>query len=424
MILDKFYNGQSKSKYDQNGFDNLVNCDIHSEPGAIKCQLALVLDSSTPNEACISAVAPTGDVYFFSTSSGKTWKRAQSDGTYSLVNTNANGAHSGCRYFGGRIYYSAGTKLGHFNLASTWTDSAHTFTQSSTYRPMEELNLSLFIGNGKYVASVDNALTFSDNVLDLYPQCTVATLSPVGTDLLITTQEGTNVNSSRAFLWDTYSSSWTIEDVIPEAGGNCALTTDNITFVQFGTAGWIYYWTGARMEKFKQIRGITTAWNPYLSTTLAGKSLFATGTKVFSVHRFDKDMPYVICQEYTATTGTIKSLINTGSQLIVSNGTNVNKIDTNYATAVIDTPEISRNEQKQSYQKITVHYDIIGSGGTIGLSTSVDGAAFAAQTVTTDTIKKQAYFDGGLGDVNFMQGRVTLTPSGANNISIKSISID
>lgn len=415
-IFQDWFKGIGKSKYDVNGFDNIVNADIHSEPGSLKCQFALTSESTTPNESCLSAVAPNGDVYFFSTSSGKTWKRAISNGAYSLVNTNANGAHSGCKYFGGRIYYSAGTKLGHFNLSSTWTDSAHTFTQSSTYRPMEELNLSLFIGNGKYVAAVDNVLTFSDNALDLPPQYTVSALNGVGTDLLIGTFIGTNVHSCKVFLWDTYSPSWTIEDEILETGVNCFIPSDNITFAQCGSSGNIYYWTGGRMEQFKRFRGITTVWNPYNSTHLAGKPLFASDGKVFSLHRTDKDFPYCIIQEYTLTGGTSASIITTGSQLLVSTGTNIDKIGTSYAIATIDTPE-----ESTPTQKVMVHYDSIGSGGTIGISTSVDGGSFSAKTTKNSTINKYVYFDGSLGTVNFSQKRITLTPSGSNNISIKRI---
>jgi hypothetical protein len=415
MIFDKFYNGQGKSKYDQTGFDNLVNVDVHSEQGALKCQLALASESTTPNEPCISVEDTSGNTYFFSTSTGKTWKR-DTNASYSLVNTNANGAHAGARYFNGYIYYATSTKLGRFNLVSTWTDTFQTFTQTTSYRPMEEINLSLFIGNGKYVASVDNAATFSDNVLDLPSNYSVTALVGVGTDLLIGTIIGTNVNFCKVFLWDTYSSSWTVEDEIPEIGVNCFIPSDNITFAQCGTSGQLYYWTGGSMQSFKKIRGVTTSVNSYASTRLAGKPLFATGTKVFSIHRSDKDFPYVVVQEYTATTGTIASIIGVGTQLLVSTGSNIDKIGANYATAMIDTPEITDNTQD-----IEVYYDSIGGTGTIGISTNIDNGGYTAQTTVRDTIRKLVHFDGGLGTVNFLQSRITLTPDTTNNISIKRI---
>ena len=422
-IYQDFFRGIAKSKYDQNGFDNLVNCDVHSESGALKCQLALTSDSTTPNEDCISATLSNGEVFFFSTESGKIWKRTTA-GVYSLVHTNTQGANKGAMVHNSVLYYATASKLGKITEAlassqSTWSsqnDSFGTFTNGDSNKPMHSMNLSLFIGDGNLVAAVDNAGTFSANVLDLTSEYQVTALTGVGTDLLIGTTIGSNVNYCEVFLWDTFSSSWTLSDIVPEIAVNCFIPADNITFAQCGNNGNIYYWTGSTMEKFKKIRGVTTAINSYNSALLAGKSIFATGAKVFSLHREDRDLPYVIVQEYTLTTGTAQSVITTGTQLLISTGSNIDKIGTNYATAIIDTPEEVSNKQN-----IFVFYDSIGTGGTIGISAKVDGGSYTAKTVKTDTIKKRVYFDGRLGDVTFLQGRVTLTPSGANNISIKTI---
>jgi len=132
MIFNKFYNGEGFSKYDQSGFDDSANVDVHSNIGSAQCQLALVLESATPTEPCVRAIDPSGNVYFFSTSSGKTWKRT-TGGSYSLVNTNANGAHLGAHYFNGYVYYATATKLGRFDLASTWTDTFQTFSKNCIF---------------------------------------------------------------------------------------------------------------------------------------------------------------------------------------------------------------------------------------------------------------------------------------------------
>ena len=426
MIYNKWYLGQSKSKYDTNGFDNLVNCDVHSEPGALKCQLALILDSATPNEACIQATAANGDTFFASTASGKIWKRTAA-GTYSLVHTNGQGSNVGIRFFNSNLYYATTAKLGKITEAfasseASWSeedDSFGTFTNSGAYKPMYELNLSLFIGDGKYLASVDSAGDFSANSLDIYADQIITTITGVGTDLLIGTIMGANKSYSKVFLWDTISASWTIEDDVPEIGVNCFIPTDNITFAQCGTAGWIYYWTGAKMEKFKQIRSVTTGVNHYASTKLSGKALYGVATKVFSLHRADKDFPYSIVQEYTATTGTIGSLGTSGANLLVPNGTNVNKIGTSYATAVITTPET-----EEKIQNCIVKYDAVGGTGAITIGTNIDNAgSYTAQTPIVNAIKKEVSFDGGLGTVNFIQGRVTLTPQTTHQISIKSIEL-
>lgn len=420
ITFSEFFKGISKSKYDQAGFDSLVNVDIHSEPGAAKCQLALTSESTTPNENCVSAIVPDGTVYFFSTTTGKIWSRTTA-GVYALAHTNANTAHRGARYFNGKLYFWTATKVGHFDLASTWTDTWQTLSNSNG-RGSCVVNLSLFIADGNDISSVDSAGTWSQSALDLETNFVATDLTAVGSDLLIGTVNSTSNGFCKVFLWDTYSPSWTLEDEVYEAGVNFFLPADNIVFAQCGASGQFYYWTGSRMEKFKKARGLTTtnsATSHALATNLNGKPLFANSTKVYSLHREDKDFPYAIAGEYTATTGTIVSIIAAGTQLLVSTGSNIDKIGTNYATVTIATPEVSA-----PIQGVVVHYDSIGSGGSVGIATQIDAAgSYTSQTVITDTIKKKVYFDGMLGDVNFFQAQITLTPSGANNIAIKSIEI-
>lgn len=414
-----FYKGITQGKRIVQGFDNLSNADVHTSLGELQCNLALTSESATPNEPCVRAKSPIGDVYFFSKSSGKTWKRAVADGSYSLVNTNSNGAHLGARYFDGYIYYATSTKLGRYNLDATWTDNFGTFSIGASYKPMYEKNLSLFIGDGKYIASVDNAGTFSANALDIPEEHTVSALTGSSYDLLIGTIIGDNVNECGAFLWDTYSPSWTADDIIPDNGVNCFIDADGMIFAQIGTSGWIYYWTGGQMKRFYRLRNVSTVHGDQCSTVHNGRPLFATGTKIFSIHRESESFPFAVVHEYTATTGTIKSILSTGSQLLVSNGSNIDKIGTDYATVTIDTPEIDGQ-----FNRVLVRYHSIGSGGTIGISTNPDNAGYTAKTTVVDSVHMNVYFDGGIGDCNFIQSRITLTPSGANNIIIKAVTIE
>jgi hypothetical protein len=415
----EFFHGESKSKYDQNGFDDTSNLDIHSEIGSTRCQLALTSESETPNENCVSAIVPDGTVYFFSTTTGKTWKRTTA-AAYSLVNTNTNTVHRGARYFNGYLYYWTATKLGRFDLASTWTDTWQTLSNGNG-RGSTILNMSLFIADGNDVSAVDSAGTFTQSALDLETNWLITDMTGVGTDLLIGTVNSVNNGKCKVFLWDTYSPSWTTEDDIFEAGVNCFIDSDNITFAQCGASGNLYYWTGARMERFGKIRGIATtntATSHNLSSTLNGKPLFANATKVYSIHREDKDLGFAIANEYTST-GTISSIIAAGSQFLVQYGTGVDKIGTNYAIATLDTPE-----SVGKYSNIIVQYDSLPAGTSIGIGTKVDSAgSYTAQTPIIDTIKKLVYFDGGLGDVNWLQAQITLTPATTSTPIIKAINL-
>ena len=424
MKYTDFYKGISKSKHDINGFDNLVNCDIHTELGSIRPQLALASESTTPNENCIILTTTDGTCFMFSKESGKIWKRT-TGGVYSLVHTNTNGAHAGANIFNGTIYYATTTKLGKQTEAlakseSSWTsedDSFATFTNGGTYKPSVEVGSGLYWGDDNYIAVVDSSGTFTADVLDLASEYSVSALAAEGKDLLIGTQIGSNVPKCKTFLWDRVSPSFTLEDTTPENGVNCFIVADNITFAQCGDAGNLYYWTGSKLELFKKIRGVTTSVNSYASTVLKGRALFGTGAKVFSIHRVDKDAPYVIVQEYTLTTGSVESISATGSKLLASTGSNIDATGANYANATIDTPEGDGN-----INGVMVTYDSIGTGASIGISTSVDGAAYSAQTdLKTDTIKRKVYFDGGLGQVNHFQARINLISATTNYVVITEI---
>jgi len=416
IIFDKFYLGEGKSESDLNGFDKLTNADIHTTFGKVQCQLVGSLDNhTTVDESTVTCEDRSGQVYFFSSESGKIWKRT-AGGTFSLVNTNTNGAHQGAKYFNGNLYYASQYKLGKFD-GSTWSDSFATFSNNSLYHPMIEMNLSLFIGDSTYIAAVDSAGTFSANSLDIPTGAAASCFAMAGNDILIGTYTGTTTMRNTAYLWDTYSSSWTIEDEVYEVGFNCFIQLDNGIAAQCGLAGRIYIWNGSRFDKWKKIRGVTTGTGYQRSTVFNGKALFVVGDKVYSIHRTENDLPLAITQEYTSTTDPTYALAVSNAQLFMASTAGVDKIGTDYATATIDTPEVTGN-----YQNVIVNYDSLPTGTSIGISTKIDGAtAWTAQTAITDTINKRVYFDGGLGDVNFLQARITLTPSGASTPIITSI---
>jgi len=405
-----FYNGQSGlGKLDQARFYDTDNLDIHTETGMAMPRPALESESTTPNEACWNAIDPSGNVYFCSKSSGKIWKRT-TGGSYSLIHTNANTGHTGCRYFNGYLWYWTATKLGNYNLATTYNDN---FATGTAFRGSEEHANGLYIANGRWVALVDAANSFADKAFVMPAQYKATCLQSMGDDLLIGTYVSTDVSYCKVFLWDTVSTSWTYEDEVFEIGINCFVQLDNITIAQCGTSGRFYYWSGQQMNYFGKIRGITTALGEQQGQVYNGRPLFANATKIYSIHKEDKDLPFAFCGEYTGT-GTIGSLAVQGQTLLASVGTGVDKIGTGYATATIETPEV-----QGSISKVMVEYDTYPEG--IGISVKVQNGSYVAQTPIVEPNKRYVYFNGGLLDNAVSQVKVTLTPSGANVPKIKSI---
>jgi len=93
-LYGNFFKGIGLSRRVQSGFDDLTNCDVWSELGALKCQKALTKKSgSVITAGCYRAVAPDGTTYFFSKTDGMIWKRSVA-GVYSYVRVNAVGSSS------------------------------------------------------------------------------------------------------------------------------------------------------------------------------------------------------------------------------------------------------------------------------------------------------------------------------------------
>ena len=410
-----FKNGESQlGKMEQNKFYSLTNVDVHTEPGLAQPQKATAIESTTVNELCYQAIDPNGNVYYASSTSGKLWKRTTA-GVYSLINTNANGAHRGLQYFNGRLWYWTATKLGHFNLTSTFTDSFATFLAGNA-RGSVEANNTLIIADGRYLARIDAANSFSNNEFAVPAQYQIVDVANIGDDVLVTTIVSTDVSYFRVFLWNTVDSAWTYEDEVFENGGNAVMQIDNIRLLQAGTSGRFYYWTGAQMSYFGKIRGVTTSITQRACTVVHnGRPLIGIGNKIYSIHREHDTFPYAISCEYT-TTGTIFSLQSQGQNLLISTSEGVEKVGTAYATAVIETPEI-----QGKVSKVAVIYDAYPDG--IGISTSIDGATYVAQTPIIDTKTRSVYFNGGLVDGSTCMVKVTLTPSGANIPKIKNIMV-
>ena len=421
LQLKDWYLGEGASKYE--GWDSTQNLDVHSQIGTAQCQFATTEDSTTPNEASVQATAADGTVYFFSTTSGKTWKRT-TGGTVTLVNTNVNGAHINAFYSPtlNKILYATSGKLGHLVSATdTFTDSFGTFTNGSAYHPMEDINQTVFIGDGKYAAVVSSALAFTANALDIPAQFSMTAFTSYQHYLVIGTLIGANVNSCMLYFYDTYSPSWSFDDEVLEAGICTFIKSDNLTYLLAGTVGNLYYINGNSATFFFQIRGVTSSIGMQIATVLKRKPLLAIGTKIYSIYRAKRGVNDAVVNEYTAS-GTITSIGVTGSQLLAHIGTESEKIHTNYATAKITTPVITGD-----VTQVHVPYESLPASTTLSLESNVNGAGWVSETAFVNNSTEMRYeLQGGLtysGTVKFFQLRLTLTPATTTTSVVQKITL-
>ncbi len=262
--------GVADSKYMglKNSLARMVGWNIHGTPGLLQVNQKMTKDSSTViTELCKSCVdASSGIRYWFSSTSGKIWQ--DKAGTYTLVYTVAPAAGGAnildAMEYQGYIYFATESRLHRIATASAdgaaaWTANVAanwaTFTNTdASYHPMKEVNLVLYIGDKNYVAQVDSG-TFSANALDVESQYRISALGKMGTDLLVGTIIASNVSKCEIFRWNTFSTSFTNQDTVPEPGINAFLEADNYVIVNAGLVGNLYSYDGAKLVFYKKIPG-------------------------------------------------------------------------------------------------------------------------------------------------------------------------
>lgn len=438
MIYGDWYIGNNKGKKDQKGLVSLKNCDVHTYPGSVCCSKALAKTSSTTiTQKCeLSAVLPNGDTFWANTSDGKIWK--ETSGTVSLVHTNTQGANFGLEYSKGYLYFAAATKLGRIAEAeasseASWSsenDTWGTFTNTNDHAfKMAEVRGKLLIPNKHYLAWVSHAGAFSANVLDLQDQHSITAVYACGIWALIGTKVADDVNLAGIFSWDTLNSTWIHEDYINEDGVNMFINGDNQIYIQIGSVGNIYRWTGTKAVLWGRLRDndtiIDTALNPYGSTNLNGLPLVATDDGVFSLGRSDVDFPITQVIEYTCSDSSaeLAAIETVGNNVLLawkeSTTYGLDKTSSNYADAVIITPEC-----QGKINNVKIFYDSTPSTSTITARYKIDGGSWTSCALTEDTEDNLVFYnDIALNAKRTAQMEITLDAVTTNTPMIDRIEI-
>lgn len=431
MIITNFQSGENTSIYDHTGFYKLRNVEIHDEAGRITCQDKLIKDTraNAPDETAILVMDSAGAIYALSKESGKIWKL--SGGSWSLAHTNTNVQHKGGCFYNGYLYYSTSSKLGRYDLDSTWTDSFATYQSQYTSKPMIITLLSLAIGDGKYIASVDDTDTFTANALDLPVNQRATVLQDTNNDLLIGTKVASQTEPSKMYLWDNIEDSWYDEDVIGDAGANAIFKFNGLTFLQHGINGRFSYISGgANIKPFYKLKNVTTSENFYNTTLHKGRGLIAIGDTIFSLANEIGTMP-VFSGEYTCSQSgaTIHSILSNGSQVYVSwvkdSTKGIDYIDTsNKATAMIETPiykavDIGKNKG------LKIYYEDYPTGSAITAKVKIDNASSwsTIAVVKDDSNDRGVRLDTNPIYKSMIQYQITLTPNAGDAPVLNALEI-
>lgn len=313
--------GISESAYQgsENSVASSVGLDLHTDPGIIRANYRMQQrggDITNPVNELVKAIVDCSDGNSYYFGSTQIWAR-DSGGTYSrVVSSVGGGAVRFAAEYNGYVYYSTATGLGRWQIGTAWGGRNDTWAvlQSSAYHPMHVQNGILYIGDGYFVSQVEGN-TFTSNVLDLDNIYTITALHQLADDLII----GTRISDKprcHVFVWNTYSSSWSGVQQIPESGVNAFVITDSALLIQAGERGAFYSWSrdrvlGTLVSRFKRIPGTYNSSNKGIVYSGAAENFFGlpvfgfSGTAgtpakcgVYSVGGHASNFPYVLNLEF------------------------------------------------------------------------------------------------------------------------------
>ena len=465
--------GVADSKYQgsKNSMARMAGFDIHSLPGLIQVNQKMTKDSSTVvTEFCKVAIdCSNGIRYWFSADSGKIWQ--EKAGTYTLVYTVSPTSGSaiicGAYEYQGYIYFATEKYLHRIPIDSAKADGAAAWTANAvpnwnlftngeaTHHPMTEINLVLYIGDKNYVAQVD-AGTFSANALDISNNYVITALGKMGTYLLVGGSVP-NVNLSEVFLWNTYSTSFTSSDTIPERGINCFLEADNYVLVNAGISGSIYQHNGSQLVFYKRVPGTYTPTKRAIiypnATAMYKGSIPIFGVSnalgnpcdqgIWSLGKHSNNYNLVFNLEFLVSDLDAEDynlladieigvIIVSGIDIFMSwrksgAGGQVDKLD--YSNKIkkpfMETRIIAPDRSDLiSYGKFIANYETLPSGTSIVIKTKINHAAsWSDTTELDDTDRNQVYAEGDRLEAKDLQLRFECVSSGNNAPTIEEFDV-
>lgn len=287
-----------------NSFQDMRSLEVRKYPKSLKLQYALVKDSGAvvvDKINCALTVFSTWDIMAFGDAGNVYWKHSW---TRKKVYTHAGGnSILWCAEVGAYIYRATAAKLHRVATSAiadpiTPTLDYQTFTAGNTnYHPMiVDSTNTLLIGDGKYVATLDTAMTWSPTKITFSALDEVVKITYNNSYFRVYCNQWSK-DYGMLYFWDGIL---TAPSQIKELTGKfrCCATKDDVDYVILGNDPILYYYPFQK-QSIKRIPNLS-AW---LNTMIVYKNYltFWTPGWVYTWGNYHKDYPEVLNVEYNTS---------------------------------------------------------------------------------------------------------------------------
>lgn len=259
--------------------------DYQSNPDAITAEFALVKDSGSTVADLVKHFdfSPLQNDLYCIGDVGKIYLKDNLT-TWSLLQTTSNCTGQGLAVFNDYLYYMQNTQLGRYGSLAGSPSFTDNYKTSLTGGPLKTFLNQLLVGNGRYLATLDDASVWNATRLTFPPGWFVQDIAVRGEYAAIAVNNATTLAKSTrgvVFYWDGTSHSYNNFYEVMDGGGISSIQGNQDSLWIFpGHAGNIYIDT-SRNTKAKRVpfvgRGKTSYVYPGASDNFGGMLVFGPG---------------------------------------------------------------------------------------------------------------------------------------------------
>lgn len=257
------------------GFADVRQLDLDTEIGVAMMNKIMTKISTTVVDAQVKWIVrdpvTTDNVYSLD-SNGVVYKYVISTNTLTEL-SDRGGTGQGMAIWKDYLFVAEETTIdiyGPLSGSPAWTDnwSGLTMDTDALWHPMlhSKLDDKLYIGCGRFVATIEELTTFAPGTaatytptaqaLDLPSSYRIKCLEELGNNLMIGTWKGTNVYDIREatiFIWDGAAVSFSQPIILNEYGVHALLSVGGSMFILAGVSGAVYRTEGGYAYKIAQL---------------------------------------------------------------------------------------------------------------------------------------------------------------------------